>query len=643
MTSLPYQSGNCLYLDGNTPCGSAFYGYPIYTGSTPYSDYDTFVAFIKDTLNTTYTADSFASKYGCASTSSTSLTDAVSEIRYMASYLCFYYVTGTLEGNYCALPTVAGSGTSLYTYGPLLCNDQCDLASSSYSSVILNQSLCPGEGGTNFTVNQNRYKTQDLALKGCASQTDSCCTELVAAASSSAAAQSTSSTASKSSASSAAATSAGSASTSSAAAAAASSSSSSAVSVSILAPSIAAAVAVVIGAIVLIVVFTRRRSSDRKVHLAGASPYTPPPLPDVAFGTFGNRKFPPQPQPQPAAASVVMSPPPPSFRHSLLMAQPPPQHDSYSAAANTFTAPVGASMLRGGEQPAPSYSFPYGAPAAPSSVGSVAASQYQVQQPQRMPYHAPQPIAPTPYFASQSASHGTAGAPTSPEAGPTSHHAQPWQPQQQRREWQDQSSSAAVPQQQPPPPLASPTVGGMGASPQAAAAAAVAAVTAARLSPAMSPTPRRSSIMKLPLPDDSTASPPASSGATTAAAVVAIATGPSPGPSPSITSSSGAVAPLVMRVLHPYAPTLNDELELAVGQDVIVLRAFDDGWGLGVTPSNGAQGAFPLVCVTSGVASASDGASSVASEALSLASGDPAEREKQVRLSAMIRRSSGRN
>jgi hypothetical protein len=52
-----------------------------------------------------------------------------------------------------------------------------------------------------------------------------------------------------------------------------------------------------------------------------------------------------------------------------------------------------------------------------------------------------------------------------------------------------------------------------------------------------------------------------------------------------------------MKVLHPYAPTLADELELHTGTELLILRAFDDGWGLGMLPSTGKQGAFPLVCV----------------------------------------------
>ncbi|KAI8852108.1 hypothetical protein BC829DRAFT_385153 [Chytridium lagenaria] len=53
----------------------------------------------------------------------------------------------------------------------------------------------------------------------------------------------------------------------------------------------------------------------------------------------------------------------------------------------------------------------------------------------------------------------------------------------------------------------------------------------------------------------------------------------------------------LMRIIHPYNPTLADELQLVVGADIIVLRSFDDGWGLGMNPITGAQGAFPLVCV----------------------------------------------
>ncbi|KAJ3413055.1 hypothetical protein HDV05_008576 [Chytridiales sp. JEL 0842] len=61
----------------------------------------------------------------------------------------------------------------------------------------------------------------------------------------------------------------------------------------------------------------------------------------------------------------------------------------------------------------------------------------------------------------------------------------------------------------------------------------------------------------------------------------------------STTSSSETL----LRIIHPYTPTLADELALEVGSDVILLKSFDDGWALGMNPTTGIQGAFPLVCV----------------------------------------------
>ncbi|KAJ3415591.1 hypothetical protein HDV05_004642 [Chytridiales sp. JEL 0842] len=60
------------------------------------------------------------------------------------------------------------------------------------------------------------------------------------------------------------------------------------------------------------------------------------------------------------------------------------------------------------------------------------------------------------------------------------------------------------------------------------------------------------------------------------------------------TSSSSET---LLRIIHPYTPTLADELTLEVGADVILLKSFDDGWALGMNPTTGIQGAFPLVCV----------------------------------------------
>ncbi|KAH9276479.1 hypothetical protein BSLG_007954 [Batrachochytrium salamandrivorans] len=96
-------------------------------------------------------------------------------------------------------------------------------------------------------------------------------------------------------------------------------------------------------------------------------------------------------------------------------------------------------------------------------------------------------------------------------------------------------------------------------------------------------------------------------------AVVAVAVAPaateasSPTPAVQPGSPTNSSPPITMNnlpstarrthVLHPYEPTLPDELQLNVGSDIIMVRSFDDGWALGFDPSTSKQGAFPLVCV----------------------------------------------
>ncbi|KAI9193297.1 uncharacterized protein BJ171DRAFT_528801 [Polychytrium aggregatum] len=54
--------------------------------------------------------------------------------------------------------------------------------------------------------------------------------------------------------------------------------------------------------------------------------------------------------------------------------------------------------------------------------------------------------------------------------------------------------------------------------------------------------------------------------------------------------------PTVVKVVHPYVPSISDELALSVDQDVIVIRSYDDGWAMGLIPNTGKQGVFPLIC-----------------------------------------------
>nr|KAJ3402555.1 hypothetical protein HK105_004264 [Polyrhizophydium stewartii] len=52
-----------------------------------------------------------------------------------------------------------------------------------------------------------------------------------------------------------------------------------------------------------------------------------------------------------------------------------------------------------------------------------------------------------------------------------------------------------------------------------------------------------------------------------------------------------------MQVVYDYSPNLFDELELHVGDNVIVKCKFDDGWAFGFNMSTKQEGSFPLACV----------------------------------------------
>lgn len=52
----------------------------------------------------------------------------------------------------------------------------------------------------------------------------------------------------------------------------------------------------------------------------------------------------------------------------------------------------------------------------------------------------------------------------------------------------------------------------------------------------------------------------------------------------------------IVEAVHVYLPTLNDELHLEIGDKILVLKRFDDGWASGSKLSTGEEGAFPLIC-----------------------------------------------
>lgn len=77
--------------------------------------------------------------------------------------------------------------------------------------------------------------------------------------------------------------------------------------------------------------------------------------------------------------------------------------------------------------------------------------------------------------------------------------------------------------------------------------------------------------------------------------------------------SLDAVSPVsleqeVQTVFIPYNPELDDELQLSVGDKVIIQERFQDNWAIGSNLNTGSSGCFPLLCLDS------DAASSIASE-----------------------------
>ncbi|KAI8841066.1 hypothetical protein BJ741DRAFT_529915, partial [Chytriomyces cf. hyalinus JEL632] len=52
-----------------------------------------------------------------------------------------------------------------------------------------------------------------------------------------------------------------------------------------------------------------------------------------------------------------------------------------------------------------------------------------------------------------------------------------------------------------------------------------------------------------------------------------------------------------LRIVHQYAATQSDELTLEVGNDVVLIKEFNDGWARGKNPESGKVGMFPMICV----------------------------------------------
>jgi len=57
--------------------------------------------------------------------------------------------------------------------------------------------------------------------------------------------------------------------------------------------------------------------------------------------------------------------------------------------------------------------------------------------------------------------------------------------------------------------------------------------------------------------------------------------------------------PKPYKAIHAYEPQIDDELRLAVDDDIDVLYEYDDGWCWAINRSTGEQGACPLLCLVS--------------------------------------------
>ncbi|KAJ1558461.1 hypothetical protein HK405_013625, partial [Cladochytrium tenue] len=234
-TMLPYISadGSCLFLDGNTPCGADFEGYPVALDGLEYSfaDYTGFVQLVGNLTDSTTVAASLASQYGC--TAGAALESAVAGLRYRASYYCTELVYESISLGICQSPLASSTSASsvssssstsaaaVYTDGPILCASTCSLAESTLSSVILNSTLCSNTTAATAAVNNTAtycktesalaasgsclssvkletstcgFSTQTDATAGCPSiaATDTCCAALLASSTSSTSANSSS-------------------------------------------------------------------------------------------------------------------------------------------------------------------------------------------------------------------------------------------------------------------------------------------------------------------------------------------------------------------------------------------------------------------------------------------------------------------
>jgi hypothetical protein len=55
----------------------------------------------------------------------------------------------------------------------------------------------------------------------------------------------------------------------------------------------------------------------------------------------------------------------------------------------------------------------------------------------------------------------------------------------------------------------------------------------------------------------------------------------------------------LLTVIHPYESSMQDELNIVPGDQIILIKEFDDGWAQGKHIQTGKEGVFPMICVES--------------------------------------------
>lgn len=129
------QSANCNILPADTPCGPQFAGFPV---NKPVEQ---FVANLRsNVININQVAKDLQQGNACNSR----VEPMVSTLRYQASIQCAIAVQNALTSG------CKPADSKLPATGPLLCTPQCQLAASSFSSIVTNSTVCPNNAFSTF-------------------------------------------------------------------------------------------------------------------------------------------------------------------------------------------------------------------------------------------------------------------------------------------------------------------------------------------------------------------------------------------------------------------------------------------------------------------------------------------------------------